>query len=321
MKKTKFFARCHRSYQNLVEMCDKITEEYSDIKFSVVQCDTNFQSPIQIINLVKDISDFYNENWLGNADYLHVPDAKKVLENYLNYPIIMAYRYNEDGEIDILGVSTLKYYQNTATKVNPYYPIPNKRFFEITGILTKRDSNIKNIGKKIYEILIKALEEYQKILPEFDVIFVADCRNYMSLNGARGGAKYIREQYNDDAFGRIIGIYTVRNNGVLVEAPTFVAKFEFQRYALGPSVICEYKDCPDLFEEMLITIRKSLNGYDIAAGIKNMDDCGEVTYYEICNSCINLDDITILPNGTELGNDRIPHPRIRKRVRVRVNNE
>lgn len=58
-------------------MCDKITEEYSDIKFSVVQCDTNFQSPIQIINLVKDISDFYNENWLGNADYLHVPDAKK----------------------------------------------------------------------------------------------------------------------------------------------------------------------------------------------------------------------------------------------------
>ena len=52
-----------------------------------------------------------------------------------------------------------------------------------------------------------------------------------------------------------------------------------------------------------------------------MDDCGEVTYYEICNSSINLDDITILPNGTELGNDRIPHPRIRKRARVRVNNE
>lgn len=321
MRKTKFFERCAHSYEYLNNMCAQVSNEYSDITFSVIQCDPNFKSPKAIIDLVKDISDFYNENWLGNADYLHVPDAKKVLENYLRYPIVMAYRYNENGELDILGVSTLKYYQNTDTQVNPYYPIPNKRFFEITGILTKRDSDIKNVGKKIYEILIEALEEYQKILPAFDVVFVADCRNYMSINGARGGAQYLREQYNKNAYGKIVGIYTVRDNGNLVEAPTFVAKFEFDQYALGNSITCAYEESADLFEGMLTAIRRSFRDYDIAEGINNMDDCGEVTYYEICNSCINLDDITILPNGTELGNDRIPHARTRRRIKAGANNE
>ena len=192
MKMTKFFEMCNRSYSYLANMCEKVSAEYLDVEFSVVQCDPNFQDPLTMAGLLRDISDFYNENWLGNADYIHIPDVKKVLDNYLKYPIIMAYRETPDGDIDILGIATLKYYQNTQTDVNPYYPIPNKRFFEVTGILTKQDSDVKNIGKRIYEILIEALEEYKKVLPEFDVIFVADCRNYMSINVARGGARYLR---------------------------------------------------------------------------------------------------------------------------------
>ncbi len=315
MKRTRFFERCSHSYQYLSDMCKSVTEEYTDIKFSVVQCDPNFQEPIKIINLVKDISDFYNENWLGNADYIHIPDARKVLDNYLKYPIIMAYQQYPDGAIDILGIATLKYYQNTDDFVNPYYPIPNKRFFEVTGILTKQNSLVKNIGKRIYEILIEALEKYQEVLPDFDVIFVADCRNYMSINGARGGAKYLREERGKNAYGKIVGFYTVRENGLLTEAPTFVAKFDFNSSPLTKSIEFSYQEDADLFESMLQIITSKLASYDIAPEAINMDECGEVAFYKLGDDRINLDDITILPNGTEKGNDRIPWPTTRKRVR------
>lgn len=319
MKRTRFFERCSHSYQYLTQMCARITEEYPDITFSVAQCDPNFQSPMQIINLVKDISDFYNENWLGNSDYIHIPDARKVLDNYLKYPIIMAYKTNADGEIEILGISTLKYYQNTDTCINPYYPIPNARFFEVTGILTKQNSEEKNIGKKIYEIIIEALEKYQSVMPDFDVIFVADCRNYMSINGARGGAHYIRN-LGKNAYAKIIGFYTVRENGTLVEAPTFIAKFSFDDYYSGSKIEFAYEDTDDLFESMLEKIRCNLDKFHINEAIYNNDETSEVAFYKLDDDSINLDDITILPNGTEKGNDRIPWPVTRKRSKVGASN-
>ena len=319
MRKTRFFERCSHSYEYLTHMCSKITDEYKDITFSVAQCDPNFQSPIGIINLVKDISDFYNENWLGNTDYIHIPDAKKVLENYLKYPIIIAYKKNIDNEIEILGVSTLKYFQNTDHYTNPYYPIPNARFFEVTGILTKQNSKEKNIGKKIYEIIIEALQNYQSIMPEFDVIFVADCRNYMSINGARGGARYIR-QIGKNAYAKIIGFYTVKSSGTLIEAPTFIAKFSFDKYLSTEKMEFSYEVVDDLFESMLEKIRANLNNFHINDAIYNLDDGLEVAFYKLDNDSINLDDITILPNGTEKGNDRVPWPVTRKRSKVGVKN-
>lgn len=319
--KTRFFERCARSYSYLTNMCTQITNEYSNVTFSVIQCDPNFRNPLTIVNLLKNISDFYNENWLGNADYIHIPDAKKVLDNYLKYPIIMAYRKTSDDDIDILGVATLKYYQNTEKDVNPYYPIPNKKFFEVTGILTKQDSDIKNIGKKIYEILIEALEEYRKILPEFDVIFVADCRNYMSINGARGGARYLREQYNKEDYGKIIGFYTVRNQGKLVEAPTFVAKFEFENRIVSNDITFAFEVTDDLYEGMIETLRNSLAGNQIKPGVSTMDEEYNVTFYELEDDSINLDNITIIPNGTDKGNERIPWASTRKRIRIGGSNE
>ena len=48
-----------------------------------------------------------------------------------------------------------------------------------------------------------------------------------------------------------------------------------------------------------------------------MKDFGAPMYsliFALENNNINLDDITILPNGTDLGNDRIPW--VRKRVKT-----
>ncbi len=314
MMKESFFRRCENSYQMFTEECKRVSEEFSDVKFCVLQCDPRFQNMKQLAEIIEDISEFYNENWLGNADYIHIPDTKTVWENYLKYPIIMAYREN-DEEIDILGVSTIKYYQNTANTVNPYYPVPDKRYFEITGILAKYNSDIKNIGKHIYEVVLEALKKYRAILPEFDVIFVADCRNYMSINGASGGARYLRESIDPKIFGKIVGFYTLKNNDKLIEAPTFIAKFNFDDdYHQNREIAFEFYDSPNLFQDMLAIIEESLGNEGICIGVENYDGNDIVTYYELENQSINLDDISIIPNGTDLGNDRQPWPS-RKRVK------
>lgn len=300
-------------------MCENVSKYFDDVTFSVIQCDPNFRKPLDIVKLIKDISDFYNENWLGNADYLHVPDTKKVFDNYTKYPTIMAYREDEFGQKEILGVATLKYYQNSDDYINPYYPIANKRFFEITGILVKRDSDIKNIGKMIYEIFIKSLMEYAKVLPEFDVIFVADCRNYMSINGARGGATYVRELYNADAYGKVVGVYTVKKDEALVEAPTLVAKLEFTKNTSNKKATLSYTQSEELFQRMLDTILVNLDESNTRYVISNMDEDCVVDFYEINDDCINLDNLTIIPNGTDLGNDRVLQ--LRRRMKVGGKNE
>ena len=314
MMKEKFFRRCMNSYQLFTYECERVSARYDDVKFCVLQCESKFQNMDHLAEVIMDISEFYNENWLGNADYIHIPDAKMVWENYLKYPIIMAYR--EDGdEIEILGVTTIKFFQNTHGQVNPYYPIPDKKYFEVTGILAKQNSGIKNIGKHIYEIVLEALKKYKLILPDFDVIFVADCRNYMSINGAKGGAKYLRDSIEEKIFGNIIGFYTLKNQDELVEAPTFVAKFCFdENYVQSEEITFDFQNSPHLFQGLLENLIANLSSKGIGPGIKNYDGNDVVTYYELENQSINLDNVTIIPNGTELGNDRIPWP-TRKRVR------
>lgn len=312
--KNDFFERCNRSYQIFSEECHRISQKYDGVKFCVLQCEERFQNYIDLFHIIRNISDFYNENWLGNTDYVHVPDSRGVWENYLKYPIIMAYQ-EIDGFVDVLGVSTIKYFQNTAYWTNPYYPIPDKKYFEVTGILVKQNNDIKNIGKHIYEIVLKGLKKYQQILPDFDVIFVADCRNYMSINGACGGAKFARFENHEDIYGQLVGIYTMKRDEQLIEAPTFVAKFCFNKpYFHGKPITFDYRASENLFDDLLNNLYVNLQEYGIRPGIENYDEDAIVTFYELENKHINLDDLTILPNGTDLGNDRVPW--VRKRVKA-----
>lgn len=312
--KNDFFEQMNYNYQIFAWECARVSRRYDNINFCVLQCEPYFQNYRNLYQIIKKISNFYNENWLGNADYIHIPDVRGVWDNYLKYPIILAYQKIDDY-IEILGVSTIKYFENKRDYVNPYYPLLNRKFFEITGILVKQNSDIKNIGKHIYEIVLNGLNKYQSILPPFDVIFVADCRNYMSINGARGGAEFTRLNSNLDIYGELVGLYTLKKDNELVEAPTFVARFNFnQPYKKSIPITFNYHITDNLFAGLLDNIHFYLYTYGIKPGIENYDDCALVTYYELENSKINLDDITILPNGTELGNDRIPY--IRKRVKV-----
>ena len=312
----KFFKKSMNCYQLFTQECVRISKKYHDqVHFCVLQCEERFQNINSLIDIIGKISNFYDENWLGNADFIHIPDVKTILDNYMKYPIILAYQ-EIDGFLDILGAATIKYYQNNSQYTNPYYPIPDRNFFEVTGILVKQNNSIKNIGKHIYEIVLEALVKYQSILPHFDVIFVADCRNYMSINGAKGGAKYLRDTLNAKIHGKIVGYYTLTKDEDLLEAPTFVIKFYFDDKPCTSRVIpFEFQNTEPLFLGLLENIKYHLQDKEIKPGVYNFDDQNLVAFYELENKDIDIDDVIIKPNGTELGNDRSPS---RRKGRVRI---
>ena len=93
--------------QLFIKECEKMTQQYNNgIIFSVIQYDKYFQK-LGITNTIDKIVEFYDTQYTGNADYIHIPDFNTVLNNYLNFPILSAYQI-VDGEIDILGLTTIK---------------------------------------------------------------------------------------------------------------------------------------------------------------------------------------------------------------------
>ncbi|MEG0826724.1 MAG: hypothetical protein RR290_04740 [Clostridia bacterium] len=311
-----FFEQCKNRYSIFDDHCKKVTDLVKeDVKFVTLQCDESFSSPQQIVDILMKISDFYNENWLGNADYIHIPTFKQVYENYLKYPIILAYREILD-EIEILGVTTIKRFNNNKN-INPYCPISGNMFFEVTGIIAKKESDIKGIGKRLYEIAIEASKDYKTIFPSLELIVVADCRNFMSVSAAGKGAAYVRNIYETNTFAKMIGYYTVEDtNHELVEAPTFVIKYDLTPSKLieGNPIIFDYNIEDELFNGLLNTINDNLKPFFIKEPTTNIDfSAGIVKFYELNDKNLNIEDVILLPNGTDKNNDRTPW--VRKRVK------
>lgn len=297
--------------QLFIKECEKMTQQYNNgIIFSVIQYDKYFQK-LGITNTIDKIVEFYDTQYTGNADYIHIPDFNTVLNNYLNFPILSAYQI-VDGEIDILGLTTIKNYYNMI-QLNPYYPIENAYYSEITGLIAKKHNYIKSIGKHLNEVATMAIREYQKIFPKLELVYVADCRNFRSVNAAKYGAKYIRESDNSPTHARLIGYYTVVDqNNKLLEAPTFVIKFEMNKpLPSKQNITFNYKYSENLFEDMEKEIREKLNNFGIKPEIQTIDvGTGIVKFYELENKDINIEDITIFTNQTDLGNDRIPKSKV-----------
>ena len=59
---------------------------------------------------ISKIAQFYNDNWLGNPEFMHTPDYRQVLINYMKCPMIIAREKQSD---EILAISTIKYNENS----------------------------------------------------------------------------------------------------------------------------------------------------------------------------------------------------------------
>lgn len=311
MNKEKFMSISKK----LQHVCNQVNQEdqNSDVMYEVLQ----FSHLSKRWDSVYKVARFYNQNWLGNIDFMHIPDFYQTAYNCLHYPIIIAREKNED---EFLGISTIKYDENTKDQLDPYFPEKGARYFSITGILTKKDNTHKGIGKKIYEIAIRAAYDFEKEYPGTQIMCVIDCRNRQSLNALASAVENIRKN-NTIGEGKelpahILGYYELRDkeNNQLLEAPTLVMEVGLQEKDTSKGfnkMSIEYSQNngeTDLLNQLLAELKSKFMAYGISAPtIEEDSECGIVYFYSLINKeKTRLQDITIVPNGTEKGNERKP---------------
>lgn len=298
------------------EACNEINRrEEGELEYVILQGlhkdDPYLNDPF----IVHEIAYFYNHNWLGNVDFMHIPNYSQVKENCNNYPIIIARERNSKS---IVGISTLKYEENSSMQEDPYYPIPGEKYFSITGILTKKDNPHRGVGKRIYEIALKGHYNFNKIYGDTSIMCVIDCRNKNSLNALHTAAESLNEKVEENIVAKVAGYYTVTDdNNEMVEAPTVVLKVEEDKEKdyERKTISFVHPAGEELFEALHNTLREELT--DVSRPIINMDEeAGLVSYYHV-NNYNSLP--KVISNGTEEGNDRIPYrdPSVKVLSRVR----
>lgn len=295
--------------------CNTANKSEEDLEYIVLQGLPKDDPYLNDPFILYEIAYFYNHNWLGNVDFMHIPNFKQVEENCNNYPVIIA---REKETKNMIGISTLKYEENSEGIEDPYFPIPNEKYFSITGILTKMGNPHRGVGKKIYEIALKGYYDFNKVYGDTSIMCVIDCRNKNSLNALHSAAETLNEEVDENMVAKVSGYYTVTDkNKEMVEAPTLVLKVEEDNKKDLERRTIEYVHPAGekLFDALHRTLREEIT--DVSGPIVSMDyDAGLVSYYLVHNY-YSLP--KVISNGTEEGNDRIPYEdsgvQVLKRVR------
>lgn len=314
MEKEKFLSilREMRIVCNEVNEETKKLEPENKVRYEVLQ----FSDLARKWDSVYNIADFYNHNWLGNVDFMHIPDFSQTLENCKNYPIIIA---REEGKDEILGISTIKYDENNKSNIDPYFPEEDAKYFSVTGILTKRNNVHRGIGKKIYEIAIRGAHNYEKYYPGTRIMCVIDCRNRQSLRALSSAVENINSKgyvgEGKELPAHILGYYELRDKekNKLLEAPTLVMEVgldeqEKEENQNNETIDYVHREGEELFDSLLSTLKTKFGKYGINSPIIQEDtECGMVYFYSLEDreNC-RLQGIKINSNGTEKGNDRVP---------------
>lgn len=313
MEREKFLTILKRMYYECERENRRIKEQKpeSKLRYEVLQ----FSDLAQKWDSVYKIADFYNNNWLGNKDFMHIPDFEQVLNNCLNYPIIIA---REEGKEDILAISAIKYDENTDEFTDPYFPEEDARYFSITGILVNKDTNYRGMGKKIYEIALKSAYEYNKKYPGTRIMCVIDCRNKHSLRALATAVENINKNEsvgkNRELPANIIGYYELRDteHDKLQEAPTLVLEIGLDSKEKEDrekdSEVLEYKreNTKCLFDSLRDELNQKFKIYGLKPPVVKEDTESGMVYYYSLQKDFELIGTQIVPNGTEAGNNRQP---------------
>lgn len=310
-------------YNKMIEILNNICVEEnkknsnSNVEYEVLQ--NSFVNECKITDAYF-VAKFYNENFCGNADFMHIPNFKQTIDNILNYPIILA---REKESKKILGISILKYFESNNT-IDPYFPIDNAKYFSVTGILTNienKNLGFYGIGKKIYEISLKGVLDYKKIDNDIRLMCVIDCRNNHSINALKLATNNLNSKFDIPQINsEYVGYYTVedQNNKNLLEAPTFVIEMKMDNLSEENfdhnKILIKYdndsKSKEELYSKIQNTINQNLINDNKIIPTVNIDpECGLVSYYPLLNKCYSLNNIIIDTNNTELGNNRNPIPK------------
>lgn len=196
-----------------------------DVKFSLLQTYRNKKK------MLFNLSKFYNNNFTGNRDFIHIPGLQEVMSN-CKFPILIATRKSETGKEEIIGTTTIKFERNLKKNENPYFPTKNEYVISINGILSKLylnnpcGSRIRGIGKELFKIAIMGAYQISR-QREIRLMCKVDCRNYRSMNAISDAVNELKQE-GINAQVYINGYYELRGlNKKLMEAPTFTVEVSF----------------------------------------------------------------------------------------------
>ena len=301
-------------FNHYIKEMEEKTQEFKEknkieqnIKFYLLQSINNKD---KVRDMIFNLVYFYDNNFVGNKNFMHIPNISNVLDNVLKYPIMISTKTDDKGNEEIIGTSTIKFERNQRINQNPYFPTKNEDVLSVTGILTKLNNveepemKVKGIGKELFKSAIKSAYQINK---KKNLRFIAeiDCRNNNSLKSICKAVKELQEE-NINVNLIISGYYEIKNEfQELTEAPTFVLEVEFDKKLKSNKVYTEfnYSNCDNinLFSELNNVIQSNTKeSKQYINKVKN----NTVIYHNI--KPINALNVKLDIGDTADGNNRTP---------------
>jgi len=267
-------------------------------------------SPQKVIDMIFNLTYFYDQNFIGNKDFIHIPNINQITQNIQKYPTMLITRKSEYNTEEILGATTIKVEENNSITDNPFFPTENETILSITGVLSKKnilDQNgkrITGIGKELFKSSIKGAYELNNT-NKIRLICEIDCRNIISLNSIAKAVKELNEEdINVQSF--IAGYHEIYNNSKsLAEAPTFVLEIDLNGDKKLSNTITEFSytncDSINLFSNLADVLKRNTKQKNIYFNNYNENI---VKYQSI--EPINILNIKLEIGNSMQGNDRVP---------------
>ena len=277
-----------------------------NINFHLFQ---SIKEKTKLVDKIFELAYFYDQNFTGNKDFMHIPNIKQIMQNAYKYPIILATQSN-GFEKEIVGATTVKIERNKSILKNPYFPTKNETVLTITGVLTKQNivdafgNKIRGIGRELFKSAIRAAYEFNKN-EKVKLVSEIDCRNKNSLNAICGAVKELKEEgLNINLY--MPGYYEIINmNGNLKEAPTFMVEVDLDgtKTLDNSNILFSYLNCrnDELFSDLSLVLEKNTieqKQYTTKAN-ENI-----VCYHKIAP--IDALKIELEVGTTAMGNERVP---------------
>lgn len=278
------------------QVCEMMNTENHNVQYEVLQLSSLYHQP----NFAYQIASLY-DSYHNNKDFIHLPNVGTIIQNSKQFPIIIA-RRRDNGTL--LGVSTIKYFENDENYINPYFPEENAHYLEISGLLVRKDniiSGFPGIGKRINEIAILGASKIHEIHPDIRMIGVIDVRNVPSIEALKKSLHRIQKQrYFEDysLSGHLIGYYEVHDFATesLIEPQTLVLEI-----SLTPSKMVDPIAITIDLEQQTETITETIERGEALED----PECGNVVFCSIANRTMSrIENLTVIPHESALGNDR-----------------
>jgi hypothetical protein len=268
----------------------------------------NMPNKSKLIDTIFELGYFYDKNFVGNKEFMHIPSIKKIADNVSHYPVILATEKNGFSE-EIIGATTIKLENNSSILDNPYFPTKNENVLTITGVLAKQNitdtfgNRLRGVGKELFKSSIKGAYKLNKE-EKVRIICEIDCRNINSLNAICKAVLDLKQELDINLF--LTGYYEIINKeGNLIEAPTFMFEVDLNgdKELDNSQKLFSYENCSylDLYTDLINVIQENTD--EIKEQSSKVDE-NIVCYHEI--KPINALNITLDVADTANGNERVP---------------